>query len=83
MENAEFQAMMDGNERHWWYRGRRRIVHTLLGRLDIGPSAELLDAGCGSGRTLDELAHYGESLQRPKGFFDYLFKAPAGRKTMR
>ena len=59
MENAEFQAMMDGNERHWWYRGRRRIVHTLLGRLDIGPSAELLDAGCGSGRTLDELAHYG------------------------
>ena len=59
METAEFQAMLDGNERHWWYRGRRRIVHSVLRRLEIGASAELLDAGCASGRTLDELARYG------------------------
>ncbi|GAC1323169.1 MAG: class I SAM-dependent methyltransferase [Thermoleophilaceae bacterium] len=59
MEEGEFQAMMDRNDRHWWYRGRRRIVHAVLGRLGIDASAELLDAGCGSGRTLDELAKYG------------------------
>src|SRR5947209_6504146 len=59
METAEFQAMLDGNERHWWYRGRRRIVHSVLRRLEIGASAELLDAGCAYGRTFDELARYG------------------------
>jgi SAM-dependent methyltransferase len=59
MDKTEFQAMMDGNERHWWYRGRRRIMHGVLERLEIGPTAELLDAGCASGRTLDELVRYG------------------------
>ncbi len=51
--------MMDGNDRHWWYRGRRRIVNAVLEGLEIGQDAELLDAGCGSGRQLDELARYG------------------------
>jgi ubiquinone/menaquinone biosynthesis C-methylase UbiE len=59
VEEAEFQAMMDGNDRHWWYRGRRRIVNAVLDRLDIQEGVELLDAGCGSGRQLDELARYG------------------------
>jgi SAM-dependent methyltransferase len=59
MDSAEFQAMVDATERHWWYRGRRRIVGSVLDRLGIGPSAELLDAGCAAGRQLDELARYG------------------------
>jgi len=53
------KAMLDVDEHHWWYRGRRMIVRSELGRLSIPAHAEILDAGCGSGRTLVELADYG------------------------
>jgi trans-aconitate methyltransferase len=59
MERAEFEAMTERDERHWWYRGRRRIVLTVLDQLRLPPGAKVLDAGCGSGRMLDELERYG------------------------
>jgi SAM-dependent methyltransferase len=59
MTSKELQAMLTSDECHWWYRGRRRILRAELDRLPLGPGARLLDAGCGSGRTLDELARYG------------------------
>jgi SAM-dependent methyltransferase len=59
MTSDELQAMLSSDENHWWYRGRRRFLRAELDRLPLAPSARLLDAGCGSGRTLDELARYG------------------------
>ena len=59
MVDSEFQAMLASEERHWWYRGRRRVLRAALARLGLPCDAELLDAGCGSGRMLDELAAYG------------------------
>jgi SAM-dependent methyltransferase len=60
MDPRELQAMLDHDEHHWWYRGRRRIVRAELDKLALGGRPRVLDAGCGSGRTLDELAGYGE-----------------------
>ena len=54
------KAMLDLDEHHWWYRGRRRIVDAQLSRLALPSPARILDAGCGSGRMLPELARYGE-----------------------
>ena len=56
------KAMLDVDEHHWWYRGRRRIVDAELARLDLPEpaDAQVLDAGCGSGRMLQELARYGQ-----------------------
>jgi SAM-dependent methyltransferase len=51
--------MLTSDETHWWYRGRRRVLRAELDRLPLVPAARLLDAGCGSGRTLDELTRYG------------------------
>jgi SAM-dependent methyltransferase len=44
---------------HWWYRGRRRILDRLMRTLDLPPDAQILDAGCGSGRNMVDFARYG------------------------
>ena len=51
--------MLALDECHWWYRGRRRIVRAVIDGIELPDAPRLLDAGCGSGRTLDELAAYG------------------------
>jgi SAM-dependent methyltransferase len=45
---------------HWWYRGRRRVLEQALTRVALPAPARILDAGCGSGRNMLELARYGE-----------------------
>jgi SAM-dependent methyltransferase len=61
MDERLMKAMLDVDEHHWWYRGRRRIIRAELARLPLPPRAQshVLDAGCGSGRTLEELVDYG------------------------
>jgi SAM-dependent methyltransferase len=59
MTDHELAAMIAADERHWWYRGRRRVLDAVLAGLAVPPHARVLDAGCGSGRTLDQLARYG------------------------
>ncbi len=46
-------------DRHWWYRGRRRVIDGILDGLHLAPG-RVLDAGCGSGRNMVELSRYGE-----------------------
>jgi SAM-dependent methyltransferase len=53
------KTMLDVDEHHWWYRGRREILRSELDRLPLPHPARVLDAGCGSGRTLQELVRYG------------------------
>ena len=59
MDQRLIQTMLDVDEHHWWYRGRRRIIRAELDRLPLPATARILDAGCGSGRTLQELVDYG------------------------
>ena len=46
-------------ERHWWFRGRRAVIRGLLEHTELPPSARILDAGCGTGRNLQEYARLG------------------------
>lgn len=46
-------------DRHWWYRGRRSVLERVLDRLRLPARARILDAGCGSGRNMVELARHG------------------------
>jgi SAM-dependent methyltransferase len=46
-------------DRHWWYRGRRTVIERVLTGMRLPARARILDAGCGSGRNMVELAHHG------------------------
>jgi SAM-dependent methyltransferase len=46
-------------DRHWWYRGRRRVLDRVIDDLRLPARAEILDAGCGSGRNMIDLARHG------------------------
>jgi ubiquinone/menaquinone biosynthesis C-methylase UbiE len=60
VQTDEFAALVEYDEHHWWYAGRRRVLHAALGKLPLPEGAQVLDAGCGTGRTMDELLGYGE-----------------------
>src|SRR5262245_42476669 len=60
MDQQLMKATLEVDDHHWWYRGRRRIIRAELDRLPLPPHAHVLDAGCGSGRTLEELVAYGD-----------------------
>ena len=60
MDERLMNAMLELDDRHWWYRGRRRMIRAELDRLPLPADASVLDAGCGSGRTLEELSPYGD-----------------------
>jgi 2-polyprenyl-3-methyl-5-hydroxy-6-metoxy-1,4-benzoquinol methylase len=62
MAQSELPAILAHDADHWWFRGRRRIVNGELERLALPADARLLDAGCGSGRTLDDLARFGRVI---------------------
>jgi SAM-dependent methyltransferase len=46
-------------DRHWWYRGRRSVLERVIADLRLPARAHILDAGCGSGRNMVELARHG------------------------
>ncbi|HEX5852185.1 MAG TPA: class I SAM-dependent methyltransferase [Solirubrobacteraceae bacterium] len=46
-------------DRHWWYRGRRTVLDGAVAALELPTGARILDAGCGSGRNMVELARFG------------------------
>ena len=46
-------------DRHWWYRGRRSVIERVIADLKLPARARILDAGCGSGRNMIELARHG------------------------
>jgi SAM-dependent methyltransferase len=60
MDESLMREMLAVDEHHWWYRGRRRIIRAELQRIPLPARAQVLDAGCGSGRTLQDLVEYGE-----------------------
>lgn len=56
----EYEAQTHrAEDRHWWYRGRRRMLTQTIRRLRLPGDAEILDGGCGSGRNMVELSRFG------------------------
>jgi SAM-dependent methyltransferase len=60
MERVVYQQMAELDDRHWWYRARRRIIADLI-RREVRPpaNAQILEIGCGTGHNLAMLSGFG------------------------
>lgn len=59
MEEDYYRHMADIQARHWWYEGRRRILESVIRRLNLPASASILEVGCGTGANLPMLQKFG------------------------
>lgn len=53
MEPIEYKKLFEYETSYWWYRGLRAILMDRIRQLGLGPSARILDAGCGTGENLE------------------------------
>jgi SAM-dependent methyltransferase len=60
MERVVYQQMAELDDRHWWYRARRKILADLIRREARPPAnAHILEIGCGTGHNLAMLGEFG------------------------
>jgi SAM-dependent methyltransferase len=59
LDRASLDEKARLEDRHWFYRGRRRVLASALDRLPIDVPCQVLEAGSGMGGNLDWLARYG------------------------
>jgi SAM-dependent methyltransferase len=52
----EYGTMFEFETWYWWYKGLHRILRDLLRSQGVGPGAWVLDAGCGTGQNLLNIA---------------------------
>lgn len=54
-----YQTMAQVEDAHWWFRGRRAIINSVLQRIALPAEPNILDAGSGTGGNLKMLRFYG------------------------
>ena len=59
MDDWRYRELYELEDRHWWFRARRRAIWALLRRSGIPERPRILDAGCGTGRNLVEFGPLG------------------------
>ena len=59
MEDTAYAEMYAQEDVHWWFRGRRAVIWSLLTHVTLPSPARVLDAGCGTGRNLAEFGRLG------------------------
>lgn len=62
MEEIEYRKMFEYEDSHWWFRGKRAIVKSMIGRFAAqSQRARVLDVGCGTGANLELLRQFGDA----------------------
>ncbi|ULX53336.1 methyltransferase [Cupriavidus taiwanensis] len=60
MSPDAYLEMADTEASHWWFRGRREIVATILSGLALPRRASILEIGAGTGGNLAMLSQFGQ-----------------------
>ncbi len=58
MESSLYDEYVRIEDTHWWFRGRRKIITTLL-RPYLRPPARIIDVGSGGGAVAQALQEFG------------------------
>jgi SAM-dependent methyltransferase len=59
IDREGIERKVELERRHWWYRGRRRVLEAALARLPVPSPCEVLDLGCGTGTNFALLGRFG------------------------
>jgi SAM-dependent methyltransferase len=59
VEDHVYRQLYELEDGHWWFRGRRAVIWSLLRRTRLPDAPRILDAGCGTGRNLAEFGRLG------------------------
>jgi SAM-dependent methyltransferase len=59
LEEQAYRQQFQLENGHWWFEGRRAVMWALLHRAGVRDGARMLDAGCGTGRNLQEFGRLG------------------------
>ena len=60
MERQVYDRMAELDQRHWWYRARRKVLANLIARVARPkPNSRILEIGCGTGHNLAMLDKFG------------------------
>lgn len=83
MSPEAYLEMAETELEHWWFRGRRDVLSSILRGLTLTPRSRVLEVGSGTGGNLDLLAQFGNvsglemdanalamSIERSHGRFD-------------
>ena len=72
MENKIFERMLTLENNHWWFVARRKIIFSAINSLALPRKIRILEAGCGNGRNLSMLSHFGEvvAFEKNEGAFE-------------
>ncbi|MDP2915610.1 MAG: class I SAM-dependent methyltransferase [Candidatus Aminicenantes bacterium] len=60
MKRHEYERMFQFEDWYWWYRGLHELVDSAVKRFTPDRSPSILDAGCGTGRTMELLGSRGQ-----------------------
>jgi len=60
MEKIVYKDMIQQEKEHWWFKGRREILETVLNKIQLPPNASILEVGCGTGGNIEMLKRYGK-----------------------
>lgn len=55
-----YQTMIALENKYWWFVARRSILEQVIKKLALPKSAEIFEAGCGTGGNLEMLARHGK-----------------------
>jgi 2-polyprenyl-3-methyl-5-hydroxy-6-metoxy-1,4-benzoquinol methylase len=60
VDRVIYDRMAEHDSTHWWYRARRDILASIVGRkISVPAAARILEIGCGTGHNLAMLSQFG------------------------